>query len=48
MVQCADGIVESIVVKKSKLVVNLSVPSVFGIIECGFVQVNRARKISLG
>jgi len=48
MVQCADGIVEFIVVKKSQFVVNFGGSNVFGVIERGFVQVNRARKISLG
>ena len=46
MVQRADGIVQFIVVKKSQFVVNLS--AAWTVIERGFVQVNRARKISLG
>ena len=48
MMQCTDGIVQFVVVKNSQFVVNFSVPSAFGIIECGFVQVDRTLKISLG
>ena len=46
MVERTDGIVQFIVIKKSQFVVDLRIPNIFGIIERGFVQVDRALKIS--
>ena len=47
MMQCADGIVQFIVIKKSQFVVDLSLASVLGIVECSFVQVDRSFEIAL-
>jgi hypothetical protein len=48
MMQRADRVVQLVIIKKSQLVVNLSIANAFGIIERRLIQVDRARKVSLG
>ena len=48
MVQSAHGIVELVIVNKAQPVVDLRLPTTFGIIECGFIEVHRAFEVALG
>ena len=45
MVQCTDRVVQLVVIEDGKFVVDLSAP--WTVVECGFVQVDGALKISL-